>query len=206
MRYIADSNGYILQLSFGADVSCNGMHCTEYKGSVPAGYSSLCDWYDNAADELYRWKIVNGNLTYDAAVEPPKGPEEVDVADFIVERNEEAYDGIAWTWEKWNSGKAVCWGQKNYGSLDATSAWGSVYETPMLTALYPPGLFIEAPSYRNLTYMGTDKGLIAYSYNAPDKTNGSPSKDAVGGFQLFRATASRVGNVTVGFHAIGKWK
>ena len=63
MRYIADSNGYVKEVSFGADIVCGGKSCTEYKGTVPSGYASLESWYIAEADKLYRWKISGGNLT-----------------------------------------------------------------------------------------------------------------------------------------------
>lgn len=62
MRYILDSEGYI------HSVSCSHIECdntgTEYTGSVPEGYDSLEIWATTANIRAY--KIVNGNLTYDA--------------------------------------------------------------------------------------------------------------------------------------------
>lgn len=72
MRYIANENGYLLEVSFGAIIQCNGKDCTAYTGGVPAGYSSLADWFTKEADKLHRWYIKNGELTLDpAAPEPP---------------------------------------------------------------------------------------------------------------------------------------
>lgn len=68
MRYIADSNNYLLEVSFGADIMCNDKTCTEYTGAVPSGYSSLVDWFCQEGDKLYRWKIVSGQLTLDSSV------------------------------------------------------------------------------------------------------------------------------------------
>lgn len=72
MRYITDDNGYVLQVSFGAMITGTDCSCTEYTGSVPAGYSNLVDWATEEAETLYRWKIVDGELTKDEeAVKPP---------------------------------------------------------------------------------------------------------------------------------------
>lgn len=72
MRYIVNDNGYLLQVSFGAMIECDGRSCTEYTGDVPAGYSSLADWSVKEADKLHRWYIKNGDLTLDPdAPEPP---------------------------------------------------------------------------------------------------------------------------------------
>lgn len=71
MRYIADSNGYLLYVSFGADIKCNGNECTEYTGTVPDGYESLDEWYSEESEKIYRWKIVSGNLTIDTSATAP---------------------------------------------------------------------------------------------------------------------------------------
>lgn len=68
MRYITDSNNYLQEVSFGADIMCNDKTCTEYTGAVPSGYSSLVDWFCQEGDKLYRWKIVSGQLTLDSSV------------------------------------------------------------------------------------------------------------------------------------------
>ncbi len=71
MRYIADANGYLKEVSFGASIECNGAGCTEYTGSVPSGYDSLVDWFVAEAGKLYRWKIVDGELTLDSTATAP---------------------------------------------------------------------------------------------------------------------------------------
>lgn len=92
MRYIADSDGYVKEVSFGADIVCDGQVCTEYTGAVPTGYASLEAWFMEELEKLYRWKIVDGNLTLDSTAAAPsdKTPEEIlasmGVADYIVER------------------------------------------------------------------------------------------------------------------------
>lgn len=71
MRYIADSNGYIKEVSFGAEITCGGSSCVEYTGSVPSGYTSLEAWYIDHVTTLYKWKIVSGNLTKDTSATAP---------------------------------------------------------------------------------------------------------------------------------------
>lgn len=76
MRYIADyETGQLLHVSFGADIECDGQGCTEYTGSVPEGYASLEAWYLAEVETLYRWKVVDGELTLDeTAVAPEEQP------------------------------------------------------------------------------------------------------------------------------------
>lgn len=71
MRYIIDSNGCIKELSFGAIITCGGTECTEYTGSIPTGYESLESWYLVECETLYRWKIVDGELTLDETATAP---------------------------------------------------------------------------------------------------------------------------------------
>ena len=74
MRYIADSSGYVKEVSFGADIVCDGQVCTEYTGAVPTGYASLEAWFMEELEKLYRWKIVDGNLTLDSSAVAPSDP------------------------------------------------------------------------------------------------------------------------------------
>lgn len=71
MRYIANGNGYLREVSFGADIYCNGLGCTEYTGEVPEGYNSLVGWFAVNCDQLHRWKIVEGNLVEDSEAKEP---------------------------------------------------------------------------------------------------------------------------------------
>lgn len=68
MRYIIGSDGYLKEVSFGAEITCGGVTCVEYTGTIPSGYNTLFDWYIAEADNLYQWKIVSGNLTKDTSV------------------------------------------------------------------------------------------------------------------------------------------
>lgn len=58
-RYVLDVDGYIANFYFG----CYGENCIAYEGSVPEGYESLEDWYNNANIRAY--KIIDDNLVYD---------------------------------------------------------------------------------------------------------------------------------------------
>lgn len=71
MRYIVDTDGHVKQVSFGADILCDNATCTEYTGDVPKEYKTLEDWYLSEAEKLYRWKIVEGNLTLDSTAVAP---------------------------------------------------------------------------------------------------------------------------------------
>lgn len=72
MRYITNADGYVVTVSFGGDVECDWGGCMEYTGAVPTGYTSLDDWYAEEVEKLYRWRVVNGQLTMDADAAKPK--------------------------------------------------------------------------------------------------------------------------------------
>lgn len=72
MRYIADDNGYLLEVSFGAIIIYNDCSCTEYTGGVPSGYDNLVDWFAKEGDKLHRWHIVEGELTLDENAPEPE--------------------------------------------------------------------------------------------------------------------------------------
>lgn len=63
MRYILDDSGYIYSVSCNP-IECDSKGCTGYTGAVPEGYDSIEQWATTANIRAY--KIVNGNLTYDA--------------------------------------------------------------------------------------------------------------------------------------------
>lgn len=65
MRYILNGEGYLYEVSFGAEISCNLGDCTEYTGDVPEGYETLEEWHEKEIDKLNAWKIVDGNLAFD---------------------------------------------------------------------------------------------------------------------------------------------
>ena len=91
MRYIADSAGYVKEVSFGAIITCEGSECVEYTGAAPEGYSSLEDWFNTCGGELWRWMIVDGNLTLDPSAEPPADPGVSDSGIIYVESVEESW-------------------------------------------------------------------------------------------------------------------
>lgn len=72
MRYIADENGYLLEVSLGGLIVCGEAACQEYTGPVPSDYTNMASWLTYEGDKLYRWYIdADGVLTKNPdAVEP----------------------------------------------------------------------------------------------------------------------------------------
>lgn len=111
--------------------------------------------------------------------------------DYIVE---EGTSG-SWTYRKWNSGIAECWGVANL-STTISSTWGSAYLSPAQTTQYPSGLFIAVPCVQ----------LTNASYYIAIPLGSTHTKDAIS-YQLFRgASVSSSQTYSVQIYAKGKWK
>ena len=67
MRYILNNEGYIFEVSFGAEIYCSLGTCTQYTGPIPEGYETLVEWHDTqiAEKKLNAWKVVDNNLVFD---------------------------------------------------------------------------------------------------------------------------------------------
>ena len=115
MRYITNSDGYLQEVSFGAEIACSGMTCTEYTGAVPDGFRSMEDWFLQECESLYRWKIVSGNLVMDSGA---TAPAENQAANFPIEEGEKN----GWTYRIWANGEKECWLSGEKSGLDFSQA------------------------------------------------------------------------------------
>lgn len=85
MQYVADSNGVILSVSFGAAIECGGRSCQEYTGSVPAGYGSLEEWHAASEEHLSQWLIIDGELRPGPSVPEISGARYIDTGTAEIE-------------------------------------------------------------------------------------------------------------------------
>lgn len=112
--------------------------------------------------------------------------------DYVVERGTSGN----WTYRKWNSGDAECWGSHSM-SVTGWSTWGVLYETNGAQFTYPSGLFIAEPNY-NATARGSG-GLMMEATGAGSATR-TPKLYAV------RPNAGGTDTIYWYIHARGKWK
>lgn len=111
---------------------------------------------------------------------------------FIVE---EGTSGI-WTYRKWNSGIAECWGRYQYRTT-GTTQWGSTYyNTPTASIAFPTSLFMETPAVSALQVANSIQGMVAVS---------SVNTTTVNLYNV-RGASSGSGTLIFSVHAIGKWK
>ena len=156
MRYIANSDGYLQQVSFGADIACNGKTCTEYTGEVPEGYKSLEEWYQAEAEKLCRWKIASGQLTLDSSAVVP-----VESMPPVV--CEAGTSGV-YSYRKWSDGTKECWCTATATrNITATVGIdGIVAATAAIYGSYPSGLFTEPPACK-VELLGLTSGTTEYN-------------------------------------------
>lgn len=113
-------------------------------------------------------------------------------ADYIVEQGT---SGI-WTYRKWNSGIAECWG-KEAKVTPVTTAWGNGYVSSQLSTSFPSGLFVNAP-ITNMYVSGGYSGIISNS-------NSPPTASSVA-YAIFRPAQCASQTFYAHVHAVGTWK
>lgn len=120
------------------------------------------------------------------------------IADYVVETGT---SGI-WTYEKWESGKAVARCRHSWTTTE-WKAWGGIYEAmPQQTVQYPSGLFISVLNC-NIFPNGIS-GITLSGIEVSGNSGGSATQTP--GFYALRGATSVNGTVGVGIEAIGKWK
>ena len=88
------------------------------------------------------------------------------IADYIIEQGT---DGV-WTYEKWASGKAVCWCNTDEMTIEYSKLWGGVAHYDGVTYDLPTDLFKSAPHYATVNTL-SGSGLLSNSINSITKSN-----------------------------------
>ena len=154
------------------------------KGGKNVSVGTYCDYSEDYT--FYSdWKAIFDKGVYIGENKHP-------INDFVIEQKTE---GI-WTYEKWASGKAVCWGRKEY-ITEITATWGAWYVSTTFSENYPFE-FVEAPSCHFCVDGGTACTII-------NDSGTSSTKSHTGNLFLARPTSSSA-MVFVAFYVIGRWK
>lgn len=115
------------------------------------------------------------------------------VADRVIE---EGTSGI-WSYRKWYSGKAECWGKQQY-TVDVTSAWGTLFESPTMRESFITGFFVDTP----ITTLSVEP--LAYAVMLEYAESGNKDRTPV--FCAVRPKSQAGVSFNVIYHAHGKWK
>ena len=123
-------------------------------------------------------------------------------ADYVVEIGSEAMGtNGTWYWRKWNSGKAECWGCRNFGTMLVNNAWGSLYTSAVFTQDLPQDVFKTTPDAININFVHTNAGGWISKYE-----NTAPSAITTGSFVVVRPESGNITPTNIGFYIIGEWK
>jgi hypothetical protein len=118
------------------------------------------------------------------------------VQDYVVEHGTA---GI-WTYRKWSSGVAECWGVHTQENVDVTSPWGPLFESAGYAVDLPEGLFVGTPQFSiTPTGSGSSSGVLLETFSHGSATK-SPS------ICIIRPASATVGIVQTSIMAKGRWK
>ncbi len=182
-------NGFDSEKSYDVEVSLSDLLSSEIKSSIiDRGVATMSLYQDHV--EFNGYVCSTGMLKSDSGLQING----IDI-DYIVEQGT---SGI-WTYRKWNSGIAECWGKQS-ATVDITTVFGSVYRTNgvKLKSSYPTGLFSEAP---NINYC-TDNFYAVQLANNED----AGTAQSTPALQVFRPTSRANTSIVINWHAIGRWK
>lgn len=125
------------------------------------------------------------------------------VADFIVEQGT---SGI-WTYRKWNSGIAECWGRSS-GTIDVTDVWwqSNEYTSGPIGENYPTAFtFTDIPKLQ-ATLRPTTSGGASWLFSETTSAGVTPTTTYTGDFKIIRPTQATSVGYLIDWYAIGKWK
>lgn len=123
------------------------------------------------------------------------------LCDYVIETGTESMgDGGTWYYQKWASGKAECYGCRNFGDIDVSTAWGALYRSGLMSQTLPAGLFAAAPQVIRISVTSSNNGAWV-AFDGKKVTAAS-----VGQFMLLRGVTAVMEQVHLGFHCIGRWK
>lgn len=115
--------------------------------------------------------------------------------DYVVQRGT---SGI-WTYEKWQSGKAVCWGRTQVVTANISYAWGNIYaQGELISPKEFPFTFKDVPIVTHQPST-TDGNYWTYTGQPGTTTTHTPS------IGVARATSHTI-TASIDFYVIGKWK
>lgn len=122
-------------------------------------------------------------------------------ADYVIETGiEEMGSNGYWYWSKWKSGKAECYGCRNYGNMGVSTAWGSFYRSEYFKQTYPSGLFAAPPDSCTITVNSAGAGGWVL------QGEGGRSGYDTAEFCVVRPVTGTVQQVYLGFNIVGRWK
>ena len=172
--------------------------------------SRAVDSLDNAETAEYKVKLIpifdwsEDDFNFNVPVHFAKGYTVGDgesTGDYIIEHGTEPMGtNGTWYWRKWASGRADCYGCRNYGNMAVTTSWGGLYRSQAFTQDLP-GIFEATPDVIDITFRHSNYG----AWIAKHETR-APSESDSGSFIVVRPASATLSQVYIGFNVIGRWK
>lgn len=130
------------------------------------------------------------------------GDSEFNIQDYVIEQGSTAMGtNGTWYWTKWNSGKAECYGTRNFGKVNINNNWGNgLYESVSYNQALPSGLFSETP---NIQMTVGECGYGVLIQRGAMETSMSSSN--TGSFYFVRPSSAVTASSYVSFYCIGRW-
>ena len=118
--------------------------------------------------------------------------------DFVVSEGET--DG--WSWRKWESGIAECWGEFFHSFAISSKSGSAYYTSSAYYETYPSGLFNATPKYCAVTgFSSNGVGIDGYQIGDGETSARTPN------YYPYRLeSASNNASAYVQIHALGRWK
>lgn len=140
-------------------------------------------WRQNFAGSWKGWKTILDSTN---------------TADYVVQQGT---SGI-WTYRKWNSGLAECWGAYNHETA-TKKTWGSMYYSDSLTPrISYPFTFTSRPN-ENVTFKGNSVAGWLYTEGGGFSFN---STTQTGQYGVCRPTSIETATLTFDYYVVGRWK
>ena len=125
------------------------------------------------------------------------------LSDFIVETGSESMGSSGtWYWRKWASGKAECYGCRDFGRMNIGTVWGTyLRRSEALSQNLPTNLFNTIPDIVDIQLVNSTYGGWISKYE-----NGAPSKVSTGNFVVVHPVGATNSTTNIGFYIVGGWK
>lgn len=120
------------------------------------------------------------------------------IADYVVETGT---SGI-WTYEKWESGKAVCWGRQT-NTITSGQIWTSPIYSAQISRPDYPFTFLAPPTE---TASVVDSVNAAWIYKQAGQENSNTTTKATNYWAIKVNNFDNNSSLAVAYHVIGKWK
>lgn len=165
----------------------------------PATYGFVINVTDGSSEVHQLWlEQANGSMYHRGGNSTGfygwrKVLDDMNCSDFVIEQGT---SGV-WTYRKWNSGFAECWGSHAVSGLNISTSWGSFYASPAITLPSFPFTFSGAPD----VHLSWESDLTAFVAGV-----GKRESTKAGETYLYRPVAQTNVNGRFGIYAYGKWK